>query len=300
MDVARSGEFVLEAEGSDPRCLWNPRLSRAFLEHPKRHDGGERLADRTINQMLAHLRTSAKWVQEVRPFPLGNPMVGIRLLPVGNALSVERAITPTEQRKILDVANILLHSGAQSKDRQRRRKIPRPRPSRRCYRAYRNQAVVHTLIGTGMHRAAVTRLNLADVDFNQETLRVQEKGGLVRTYHVSPEGLEAFRGYLAAERDLDYAKSKVPAPFLPAGTNVKGDGRGAPDVVKNNWKEVAAVAAVKERAPYCACHLMGKHIFEKTENIGAVQRQRVYRNSAYSIQYARNSEAELNAVLNDR
>ncbi|MGC1951559.1 MAG: hypothetical protein WA970_03035, partial [Gammaproteobacteria bacterium] len=44
----------------------------------------------------------------------------------------------------------------------------------------------------------------------------------------------------------------------------------------------------------------GRHIMEKTGNVAAVQRQLGHRNAAYSLQYARITEKELNETLDDR
>lgn len=67
------------------------------------------------------------------------------------------------------------------------------RPKRKGYRAYRNRAVVYTLIETGMRRAAVRSLNLADVDWKRKSLSVVEKGGHTHRYQISGEGLQAIR-----------------------------------------------------------------------------------------------------------
>src|SRR5215813_13833409 len=51
------------------------------------------------------------------------------------------------------------------------------RPRRTGYRPYHNRAIVFTLIETGMRRAAVTHLDLAQVDLDGRRLTVVEKGG---------------------------------------------------------------------------------------------------------------------------
>lgn len=99
----------------------------------------------------------------MRPFPLGNPMAKIRLQAVGNGLEVERAVTPIERNRILDAADSLPVLGARSKDRNRHK--GGERPQRKNYRPYRNRAIVYLLMETGMRRAAVTNLDLADVGF---------------------------------------------------------------------------------------------------------------------------------------
>ncbi len=54
-----------------------------------------------------------------------------------------------------------------------------------------------------MRRAAVTKLNLGDVDFERRTVSVEEKGGYVHTYQISREGLQAIRDYIEQEHGPD-------------------------------------------------------------------------------------------------
>ena len=127
-------------------------------------DGTKRRSDRTINRMLATIKTLAKWIHKHRPFPLGDPTSKLKLLPTASLLDIERAITPAERRRILDAADLLLSSGGLSRDRHRFRKV-KNRPKRKGYRPYRNRAIVYTLIETGMRRKAVTQITLKDVNF---------------------------------------------------------------------------------------------------------------------------------------
>jgi len=74
---------------------------------------------RTVNRILAHLKTFSKWIHKLRPFPLSDPMAKMKLLPVGTDLEVERAITARERRRILDAADFLAVDGSKSRDRNR-------------------------------------------------------------------------------------------------------------------------------------------------------------------------------------
>ena len=64
------------AAGTLERSAWTPRLSRAFVEALRKEinaDDSRHYSDRTINRVAAHLKTFAKWIQKLRPVPLGNP-----------------------------------------------------------------------------------------------------------------------------------------------------------------------------------------------------------------------------------
>jgi site-specific recombinase XerC len=44
---------------------------------------------------------------------------------------------------------------------------------------------------------------------------------------------------------------------------------------------------------------MGRHIMDKTGNVAAVQRQLGHKNAAYSLQYARITDDELQEVVDE-
>ena len=304
-DLQRFLDFVLRMEGHDRRTVWTPRLSRAFVEDLRsevKERGGRRYSDRTINRMIAHLKTFAKWIHKLAPFPLGNPMEKLKTASLGTGLEVERAITPAERRKILDAADYLPIIGGRSRNRRTQTEMPADeRPRRKGYRPWRNRAIVYLLIETGMRRSAVTTLNLDDIDTAKRMATTTEKGGSQHRYPISKEGLKALQDYLEQERpdDQDYWVES-PALFLPAENKPQSLGRLSPVVINTIWNEVCKLAQVKGKTPHSARHAMGRHVMEKTGNVAAVQRQLGHKNAAYSLQYARITDEELLAVMDDR
>lgn len=293
-------DFMFREERMDRRIAWSPRLSKNFLDYLRREkvDGQRRWNDKTVNRVMAHLKTFARWVHRLRPFPLGNPMEKIKLQSPSTGLDIERALTPGERRKLLDAADLLLQVGGRSRDRKRYRKAERP--THKSFRPYRNRAVVYALIETGMRRAAVTNLDLADIDWKQRTLTVVEKGGSTHAYSISKEGLEAIRDYVESERPADAEHRRSPALFLTARNNARAGERLSVRTVNLIWDEVCRVAGVEGKTPHSARHAMGKHIIEKTGNIAAVQRQLGHKNAVYSMQYARITRRELLEVIDER
>jgi len=292
--------FVLREEGSDERPRWTPRLSRHFQESLRRElvDGKRRYSDRTINRILAHLKTWAKWIHKNAPFPVGDPMEKITLRPVGTGLEIEKALTPAERRRLLDAADVLVRVGGLSRDRSRFGK-QEERPRRKGYRPWRNRAIVYTLVDTGMRRAAVAALDLDGVEPKTRTVSAREKGGLTHAYQISREGLEAIAAYIRKERGED-EHGDLPALFLPASNNPNAKERLSAEAINNAWNEVCRYAGVSGRTPHSARHAMGRHLVEKTGNIAAVQRQLGHKNAAYCMQYSRITRAELNQKLDDR
>jgi integrase len=186
-----------EKEGVTTRPLWTPRLSRAFQDFLRkflRSDGQRYWSDRTANRILAHIKTFAGWIHQLAPFPLGNPMQEIKLMPVGSSLDVDRALSSAERRRLLDAADLLPSVAGRSKDRRRNKRVdPVDRPMRKNARPWRNRAIVYTLIETGMRRAAVVNLNIEGIDWEQRLMAVIEKGGMTHSYPISDQGLQAIK-----------------------------------------------------------------------------------------------------------
>ena len=294
-------QYLRAEEGTDQCMAWTPRLARAFQEHLQQTltpVGRRAWSDRTIRRILAHCKTFATWVHTQQPFPLGHPMAAIKLPALGTGLEVDRALSTAERRRLLDATDLLLTIGGRSKDRKRYKAGERPR--RTGYRPYRNRAIVYTLIETGMRRAAVTRLDQAQVDLAGRRLTVVEKGGATHTYHISREGAQAIADYLGHERVQDAARWSAPELFLAATTVSQGTGRLTVRVINTIWNAVCRVAQVQGRTPHSARHAMGKHIIAKTGNIAAVQQQLGHRQATYAMQYARSTTTELDRVLDDR
>jgi len=144
-DLSLFCDFMIADSGSDDRSLWSPRLSKAFADHLKktrRTDRKRGFSDRTVNRILAHMKTFSRWIHKLKPFPLGDPMAKIKLLPVANGLEIERAISASERRRLLDAADLLPVVGGRSGDRNRYR--DQERPQRKGYRAWRNRAIIVT------------------------------------------------------------------------------------------------------------------------------------------------------------
>ena len=226
--------FLMAAAGTDQRSAWTPRLSRAFVEALRKEineDGSRHYSDRTINRVLAHLKTFAKWIHKLRPFPLGNPTDKLKGLALNGVLELERALTVDERRRLLDAADHLPVIGGRSKDRRRCREVefPDERPRRKGYRPWRNRAIVYCLIETGMRRAEVTSVDLPTIDFEHHHLLITEKGGQQRKCQISKEGLKAIKDYLREERGGDAEMfPQSPALFLPADTVANSSGRLTP------------------------------------------------------------------------
>jgi site-specific recombinase XerD len=296
-------EFMEITIQSDEIELWSPRISKMYLDELKKTLKNEkrRWSDRTINRMLAHLKTFSKWIHKHQPFRLGDPTKEIKAIPTTTLLDVERAITKKERARILDAADDLVENGGRSVDRNRYKKKDTPRPRRKSFRPIRNRAIVYLLMETGMRRAASVNLKVGNILEKERKVRVNEKGDVQHSYTISKEGLKAVLDYLNSEEyKTDYKKWKIDTLFLTPSTCGHGNGQMRPTAINEIWNQVCKKAEVEGRTPHSARHAMGKHILEKTGNLEAVQRQLNHKNPTYSMQYARITSEELKTVLDDR
>jgi integrase len=301
-DIGLFVSFLLREVGAVRRVDWTPRQSRTFISWMRRtitEKGQRRWGDATVNRIIAHLKTFSRWIHKIKAFPLGNPMEKIKQEAVGLGLEVERAITKQERTRLLDAADSLPTTARLSRDRARHPSVA-IRPTRSNFRPYRNRAMIYALTETGMRRAAVVNILLADVDFERKAITVAEKGGYRHEYRVSAEGIEAIRKYAELERPGDNDRWHSPYCFLSANNAPMGQGQLGEKTVNSVWDEACQIAGVSGRTPHSARHAMGKHLIEKTGNIAAVQRQLGHKNVKYSAMYARITGDELSNILNDR
>ena len=299
--------FLRTEIGSEQRLDWTPRVSREFVDYLRsqvHEDGQRRFADRTVNRVLAHLKTFAKWVHSRRPFlDPEHPLAKLKGLAEEGRLELERALTLEERRRMLDAADHLPILGGRSKDRRRCKDVEfaDERPRRKGYRPWRNRAIVYTLIETGMRRAEVTSIDLAGVDGEESHLLITEKGGRQRKCQVSKEGLKAIKDYIREERGGDAELfPNAPALFLPAETVTNSAGGLTPRVINRLWNEVALSAQVTGRTPHSARHAMGVHLVKKTHNPRAAQRQLGHKNPSTTMQYMQFTQSEMQKALDDR
>lgn len=281
--------------------IWTPRITRLYIDYLKQVEINEkrRWSDRTINRMLAHLKTWAKWLHQKVSFPLGDPTESITALPTASLLDIEKAVTITERARILDAADRLVTTGGISIDRNRYK--GKERPKRKTFRPWRNRAIVYLLLETGIRRSAVVSVNREDIEENKRQIPVVEKGKAQKKPRISKEGLQAIIDYINSEEyQKDAKRWNTKALFLTHDTCGHGKGRLRPEAVNRIWKQVCEIAGVKGRTPHSARHGMGRHVMEKTKNLSAVQRQLDHKNIAYSAQYARITSEELDSVLDDR
>jgi integrase len=281
------------------RNHWTLKVTRNFIDWLRTHTdsrGNILRNDRTINRIMAHLKTFAKWMNEVHPFSLFNPMLKIRISESGKYLDIGKAISPSERVRILESADNLIAFDALSKDKFRYK--DKEKPVLKYKRPFRDRAIIYTLIETGMRRCDILNIKIDRINF--KTRKIYLKNKKTHKYIISKQGLKAIRDYIKKERNIDFEKWKSNVLFLSPSTVSRGDGQLTACVINNIWNKVCKAAGISGKTPHSSRHAMGKYIIKKTGNPAAVQKQLGHKNPAYSHQYARVTEKEINDILHDR
>lgn len=294
-------DYLIKQAGDDLRIRWTPRFSKNFQGFLQSHieNGKRRWSDRTVNRITTHLKTFSKWIHKMKPFELGDPMEKIKTISVGHLLNIERGTTEQEKDRMLDAADLLITQGKISRDRKRYKM--KTRPQQKCYRPYRNRAIIYLFHGSGMRRGGVVKILLDDVDFSKNKVPTIEKGQRQVVYDVSQEAMDAIKDYIEHERCKDNKKWQSPYLFLSVASRSCGKGQLNVRAINDIWNQVAKKAGVEGKTPHSARHGMGSYIIKKSGgNPAAVQDQLNQINAIYAMNYSRITHAEKQEMLNSR
>ncbi len=126
----------------------------------------------------------------------------------------------------------------------------------------RNTAILETLYGSGLRAGELVGLDIRDVDFRADTVRVRGKGGKERIVPLGRAEKEALERYLAARRRRDAA-----ALFLNnRGTRLTT--RSVQNIVRRTLARVAGATATN---PHALRHAFATHLLERGADLKAVQ-----------------------------
>ncbi|HUY51799.1 MAG TPA: tyrosine-type recombinase/integrase [Streptosporangiaceae bacterium] len=219
--------FVLDGFGHDrigtvtgrEVALWRDHLS-ATLVRTLADGRAVTMAPATVNNHLAHLSAFFTWTAAHAPaglLPHGDPTEGVDLLPL--PAPEPRALNEAQVRT---VKNVLDRLDGFHRLKGRRHQGPGASPAtHRHARPYRDRAIVHLLFGTGLRRAEVVGVDLAQLCPNTpgELRRVKKarltgvrgKGRTTRSVFLGIDARTALADYLETERpgDADAASTAL-------------------------------------------------------------------------------------------
>ena len=97
-----------------------------------------------------------------------------------------------------------------------------------------------------MRRAAVTHIDLNDLDLEKRLIPTLEKGQIKHPYPISKEGAEAIDQYIEEERSSDDERWQSSILFLSARITANGQGQLSSKAINRIWQDVCALAGVQE------------------------------------------------------
>ena len=199
----------------------------------------------TISRRAVSVRLFTKWA-------LKN---GYLASDVGASLA-----TPKGHRTLPDVLDV--NSAAQAMESLAVRASEEESPL-----SLRDVAMVELLYATGARVGELCSLDIGDIDFNRNTIRVLGKGNKERTIPMGKPAVKALEVWLAAGREKLLSKFSANALFLGArGGRI--DQRTVRSVV---YEALSAIEGVERMGPHGLRHSAATHLLEGGADLRTVQ-----------------------------
>ena len=215
--LERFAGWLVTGLGHDRVSAVTPREVTAWRDHLAaegnigRNGTASAMAPATVNNHLAHLSALFSWITVHAPAGLlrhGDPTKKVEPLPL--PAPQVRALAGPQVRTVKNVLDRI--EGFHQLNGRRHRGDQAPAVHRHA-RPLRDRAIVHLILGTGLRRAEVTGLDLAQLDpADPAGLRrvkkarlndVRGKGRTSRSVFLGRDARHALADYLEAERPGD-------------------------------------------------------------------------------------------------
>jgi integrase/recombinase XerD len=237
-----------------------PERFRSCIGRFLRHIGGvERLSDNTVRAYSGDLQSYLDWVkrQQVDPFHVTHAELRGYLAEMSRA----RYSTATMNRRLssvrdlyrwLDEAERLLEAcdGRDARD-------------------VRDRAFLELLYATGARISEVSKLDVRDVDLNQEQVRLEGKGSKTRIVPIYDLAAERVRSYVLEARPGLAAKgnTREEALFLSTRGN-----RMSADALRTVFERRAVAAGIDRRVtPHAMRHTFATELLSGGADLRSVQ-----------------------------
>lgn len=266
-----------------------PERFRSCIGRFLRHIGGvERLSDNTVRAYSGDLQSYLDWVkrQQVDPFHVTHAELRGYLAEMSRA----RYSTATMNRRLSSVRDLyrwLVEEGVTTEDAaaaivspKRAKTLPRTltedeaeRLLEACdgrdARDVRDRAFLELLYATGARIYEVSKLDVRDVDLNQEQVRLEGKGSKTRIVPIYDLAAERVRSYVLEARPGLAAKgnTREEALFLSTRGN-----RMSADALRTVFERRAVAAGIDRRVtPHAMRHTFATELLSGGADLRSVQ-----------------------------
>lgn len=134
----------------------------------------------------------------------------------------------------------------------------------------RDRALLELLYGTGIRLSELVQLELADVDFYNDTLKVLGKGRKHRIVPLGRKAKEALKKYLARRHELlnaPQAGGDEGGIFI----SVRGSRMTSRTVYRVVHRWIGTVSEIEKRSPHVLRHTFATHLLNRGADLRAVK-----------------------------
>ncbi len=225
---------------------------------------GEGTTATSVNRKLSSLRTFFTWMLR-KKIITANPMLKVMAPKKPKRLPV--VVQDVNMHRLLE-KNLQAESGDE-------------------YIAARDQFILEVLYSTGMRRAELVGLNIADIDISRQEIRVLGKGNKVRSIPITPALASHLKKYLEIRQT--HAGSHDNALFLTG----KGE-RIYPRLVHTIVHHaLSAITTLEKKSPHVLRHSFATHMLDRGADLNAIKELLGHANLSATQIYTHNSIARL-------
>jgi integrase/recombinase XerC len=244
-----------------------PDVLRRFLAALREQD----YSNATVARKVATLRSFYKYLYR-RGVTTSNPAVGVR------APKIEKRLP-----KFMDLSHVerLLQS-----------------PDDRTVLGARDRAILETLYSTGLRVSEVVDLDVSDVDFDSEILRVRAKGRRERIAPIGPTAIEAIKTYLSM-RATQGRTSNPDGESGPLFLNKLGRRLSARSVRRKLDKYLVEAGLDPAISPHTLRHTFATHMINAGADLRSVQELLGHQSISTTQIYTHLADAKLKQEYDD-
>jgi integrase/recombinase XerC len=159
------------------------------------------------------------------------------------------------------------------------------------YIGFRNRVLIETFYNTGMRLSELVNLQIGDVDFSQQTIKVLGKRNKERIIPISPVFYELLQEYLA-ERSKEFPGLKVEYLFLTSS----GKKIYPRLVYRVVHRFLTMVTTVDKKSPHVLRHTFATHMLNKGADLNAIKELLGHANLSATEVYTHNTFEKLKSV----